>query len=438
MQKVNHQERSRSVVEVVGSADGAAGLDEKSWAELAAPAKRILALAIAKAVEEEASDIQFQSDCAVYFCTNQRHYAHTFPNLSEYGSLNDKLVGAIYRVLWDNRVLNTSYSAFKVPDSPLEALRQGDGTVDFACEGGPLSIGLPDEARLRVQAFSSMNGLCLTLRVLRQKMMKLEELRLPEIVYDGLLRTVAKKEGIGFICGPTGSGKTTTAAGLIDHVRRNYQRHIVTIEDPIEYAFSRRLEGGARSTAPDTWTKSLITQQEVGLNVPSFYEGLRTSLRKHPDIIFVAEMRDGETAATALEAAETGHLVLTTLHTASCSSSVSRIMSFFQDPARAVQVVEDLAERVSFVLVQRLVPTIDGGVTLCCEWFDVQSRQERNAIRNYATKGNKVAIENELNKGKNLEFNTELKRLLNDGRIDQDTLDRFLVEKADENAKPPR
>lgn len=159
-----------------------------------------------------------------------------------------------------------------------------------------------------------------------------------------VLNMSTKPHGLILITGPTGSGKTTTIASLIDYVNRNHNRHIITLEDPIEYVFENR--------------KSIIDQREIGVNTTSFAKGLRASLRQDPDVIMVGELRDLETIQTALTAAETGHLVLSTLHTNDASQTIDRIIDVFP-PNQQQQTRTQLAAVLNGVISQRLIPTID-------------------------------------------------------------------------------
>jgi twitching motility protein PilT len=176
-----------------------------------------------------------------------------------------------------------------------------------------------------------------------------EDLALPPVI-----RKLAEEErGIILLTGTTGSGKSTTLAAMIDHMNRTMQKHIVTIEDPIEFLHPDRT--------------SIINQREVGMDTASFKRALRRVLRQDPDVILIGEMRDEETVQTALSAAETGHLVLSTLHTVDATEAINRIIDFFpphqQQQARAM-----IAGTLKGIVSQRLVPTADGsGRVACCE-----------------------------------------------------------------------
>jgi twitching motility protein PilT len=175
------------------------------------------------------------------------------------------------------------------------------GSVDFAFEAPAAELQLPAGKRLRVNVFTHLTGLSAALRPLWETIPSLEELHLP----SRLLALVGPPSGLVLVAGLAGSGKSTTLAVLVEHLGATRARHIVTLEDPIEFVFARR--------------RSVVHQREVGTHIDSFASGLRAALRESPDVILVGELRDRETIALALTAAETGHLVLATIHSASSS-----------------------------------------------------------------------------------------------------------------------
>jgi twitching motility protein PilT len=210
------------------------------------------------------------------------------------------------------------------------------------------SYSIPGVARFRVNAFVQRGWVSIVCRAIPFQIKTAEELLLPAVIDE-----IADEErGLILLTGTTGSGKSTTLAAMIDHINTNYAKHIVTIEDPVEFLH---------------WDKlSIINQREVGEDTASFARALRRVLRQDPDVILVGEMRDEETVRTALSAAETGHLVLSTIHTVDAAESVNRIIDFFpqteQRQARAM-----LAGTLKAVVSQRLVPTPDrlGRVATC-------------------------------------------------------------------------
>ena len=225
-------------------------------------------------------------------------------------------------------------------ETKLESFR-AEKEVDF-------SYSIPGLARFRVNAFVQRGSVSLVCRAIPFQIKSAEELLLPNVINE-----IADEErGLILMTGTTGSGKSTTLAAMIDHINSRYAKHIVTIEDPVEFLHRDKA--------------SIINQREVGEDTASFARALRRVLRQDPDVILVGEMRDEETVRTALSAAETGHLVLSTIHTVDASESVNRIIDFFpqteQRQARAM-----LAGTLKAVVSQRLVPTADrtGRVASC-------------------------------------------------------------------------
>ena len=208
------------------------------------------------------------------------------------------------------------------------------GSTDLAC-----TLDAAGESRrFRANLFRHQGGLCLTLRPIRDRVPTLEELGLPR----SLATLGALLDGMVLLNGPAGSGKSTTLAALVGEINRTRAAHVITLEDPIEYLHTPQ--------------RSLIHQREVGVHVESFSTGLRAALRESPDVILVGEMRDLETIALALTAAETGHLVLSTLHSGTGAMAIDRIIDVFPDVQQA-QVRTQLAAVLRAVVTQRLLPT---------------------------------------------------------------------------------
>jgi twitching motility protein PilT len=208
-----------------------------------------------------------------------------------------------------------------------------DGSVDFA-------FSFRERNRFRCSLYLQKGTLALALRLIPRKMLSLDEIGMPPAV-RGLLTL---PRGLVLVTGPTGSGKTTSLAGMLDIINRSATSHIITIEDPIEYIHEH--QGG------------MFHQREVGADVPSFAEGLRRALRQDPDVILVGEMRDLETMETAITAAETGHLVFSTLHTTGAGRTVDRIVDAF--PAhQQEQIRVQLSSNLRAVISQLLIPRID-------------------------------------------------------------------------------
>jgi twitching motility protein PilT len=224
-----------------------------------------------------------------------------------------------------------------------------DNEVDF-------SYGIPGLARFRVNAFRQRGTVSVVMRVIPFGVKTVQELGLPPVISE----LAEEERGLILLTGTTGSGKSTTLAAIIDHINETRKCHIVTIEDPIEYLHKDR--------------NSIINQREVGMDTASFSRAMRRVLRQDPDVILIGEMRDEETVRTALSAAETGHLVLSTVHTLDAPESVNRIIDFFQ-PHEQNQARAMLAGTLKGVVSQRLVPTRDGqGRVAVCEIMRMTGR----------------------------------------------------------------
>jgi len=196
--------------------------------------------------------------------------------------------------------------------------------------------------QFRINIFQENDGICAAIRALSLEIPKVEEVGFPNTVWQDIINL---KQGLVLLTGITGAGKSTTIASLIDKISEKSACRIITVEDPIEYLFQQKY--------------SLISQREVGRDVKSFLHGLRSMLREDPDIIFVGEMRDPETIAMTLMAAETGHLVFSTLHTRDVAGTVTRILDYF--PAgRQQEVRNQLSLGLSYIISQKLVPRKDG------------------------------------------------------------------------------
>jgi twitching motility protein PilT len=220
--------------------------------------------------------------------------------------------------------------------------------VDFSFE-------IAEVARFRVNAFRQRGLISLACRAIPAKISTIEQLALPDVV-----RELAEEErGIVLLTGTTGSGKSTTLAAMIDHMNVTMNKHIVTIEDPIEFVHQDK--------------RSVINQREVGMDTKSFERALRRVLRQDPDVILVGEMRDEETVRTALSAAETGHLVLSTVHTVDASESINRLLDFFP-PHQHNQARSMIAGTIRGVISQRLVPGANGGRVAVCEILRMTGR----------------------------------------------------------------
>jgi twitching motility protein PilT len=222
------------------------------------------------------------------------------------------------------------------------------GDLDIAYE----DVNLP---RFRVNAFRQRGHISFAFRVIPKNVPNFEQLDLPK----GIRRLAEEHRGLVLVTGATGSGKTTTLAAMIDHINQTRHQHIVTIEDPIEILHSDR--------------SCIVNQREIGLDTSDFMQALRRALRQDPDVILIGELRDAETAQTALQAAESGHLVLSTLHTVDAAETIGRMVEFF--PEGKQQMIRSIMAGVlRGVISQRLLPRADGGRIAAVEIMVTNSR----------------------------------------------------------------
>lgn len=220
-----------------------------------------------------------------------------------------------------------------VPERLLDTLKEY-GEVDF-------SYAIPNQGRYRVNVFRQRGSYALVIRIINTSIPKPELLGLP----PSIVELTKKKRGLVLVTGPTGSGKSTTLASLLDIINTYYNCHIITLEDPIEYLHKHK--------------KSIVNQREIGTDSRSFANALRVVLREDPDVILVGEMRDFETIEVAITAAETGHLVFSTLHTIGAVNTVDRIIDVFP-PHQQQQIRVQLSAVLEGVVSQQLIPTADG------------------------------------------------------------------------------
>jgi len=249
---------------------------------------------------------------------------------------------------------------------------QEEGGTDYGFAYG-------DAARFRVSVFRQKGNISIVLRQIPNKILTFEEIGLPKIC-AALCR---RPRGLFLVTGPTGSGKTTTLATMINYINENFDRHIVTVEDPIEYYHPHK--------------KSIINQREVGVDVPSFSEALRRVLRMDPDVILVGELRDLETIAAAIRAAETGHLVFGTVHTISAAGTVNRIIDVFPVDQQE-QIRTQLSGNLIAVLSQELCPLATGRGRVAAYEFMVVTPAIANLIRENKT----YRIDSSIQTGKKL------------------------------------
>ena len=242
-----------------------------------------------------------------------------------------------------------------------------------------LSFSYEDKARFRVNVYFQRGYMAAALRLIPAQVKSIEELRLPPILHD----FTRLSQGFVLVVGPAGHGKSTTLAAMLDEVNHKRTDHVITIEDPIEYLFVQ--------------DKCIISQREVHSDTPTFHRALRTLLRQDPDVVMIGEMRDPESISTAMTAAETGHLVFSTLHTNSATQTIDRIIDSFP-PEQQGQVPSQLSATLVAIVSERLIPRIDGGRVPACEIMIVNSAI-RNLIRERKTYQIDLVIETSLQEG---------------------------------------
>ncbi len=261
------------------------------------------------------------------------------------------------------------------------------------------SYRIDGKGRFRVNFFHQIRGLSAVFRAIPEVPKNCEELGIPPV----MTQLAMKNRGLILLTGPTGSGKSTTLAAMVDHINQNKQCHIITVEDPVEYFHHSN--------------QSLINQRELGATTHSFANALRAALREDPDVILVGEMRDLETISLALTAAETGHLVLSTLHTSSAVKAVDRIIDIFPSSQKG-QIRSMMSESLEAVIAQKLIPTKDGkGRAPACEVMIATT-----AIRNLIREDRIFQIESVMQSGGVEGMQTldqDLQRLVSQGTIER-------------------
>jgi twitching motility protein PilT len=277
------------------------------------------------------------------------------------------------------------------PDRCQQELQERGG-ADFAIE-------YLDGTRFRVAIFKQRGNIGMVLRRIPSQFLTFEQMGMP----DAIKRLITRPRGLLLVTGPTGSGKTTSLASMINFINENYDRHIITLEDPIEYYHTHK--------------KSTINQREIGVDCPEFKEGIRRALRMDPDVILVGEMRDLETIHAAIEAAETGHVVFATLHTSSASGTINRIIDVFPKESQD-QIRTQLSTALIGVLSQTLLPRKPDGLVACYEMMVVTP-----AIQNLIRENKTYRIDSSIQTGRKhgmFLLDESLFRLWKDGVVEKE------------------
>jgi twitching motility protein PilT len=322
------------------------------------------------AIAGGASDVHLKIDAPVIFRINRQLVAIEAPKPERE---------------WLNQVVHTM--------TPIHLKRslEENREIDF-------SYYVPGVGRFRTNLFQQRGEFCLSMRYVKTQVPSFEELGLLPV-----LRKLAESpRGIVLVAGSTGSGKSTTLAAMLEHINATFKKHIITLEDPIEFVFEDN--------------QSVIEQREVGLDTTSFEAGLKNILRQDPDIIMIGEMRDSISFTAAMSAADTGHLVLSTLHTTNAAQSVTRILDFFRADERE-QIRRQLAGTLQAVICQRMVTTLTGSVTPALEIM-INTGTVRKLIEENRLDKLPAAIETGIEDGMQ-NFNHALLTLVKDRKVSE-------------------
>jgi twitching motility protein PilT len=325
---------------------------------------------LAAAVEGGASDIHLKVDAPIIFRINRKLIAVEGPQPT---------------TPWMETVLEN------IVPKHSKAQLEREHECDF-------SYYLPNTGRFRTNCFYQRGSPCLAMRFVKTKVPSFEELGL----LPQLKQIAEAPRGIVLLAGTTGSGKSTTLAAMVEHINANCRKHIITLEDPIEYVFEDN--------------QSVVEQREIGLDTLSFAQGLKYVLRQDPDVIMIGEMRDAISFSAAMSAADTGHLVLSTVHTTNAAQSVGRILDFFK-PDERDQIRRQLAGTLQAVICQRMVPTVAGSMTPAQEIL-INSGTVRKLIEENRLEKLGAAIETGGEEGM-LNFNQHLFTLVKEGKVSQ-------------------
>jgi twitching motility protein PilT len=319
-------------------------------------------------IEQGASDVHLKAGTPVVFRVSRELIAVDFTPPTEQ---------------WINSVVE------QILPKHLQKRLEEEREVDF-------SYFVPGVGRFRTNLFQQRGQWCLAMRHVKTRVPSFDELGLP-----GQVTTIAESpRGIVLVAGSTGCGKSTTLAAMVEHINNNFKKHLITLEDPIEYVFEDN--------------QSVIEQREVGLDTLSFHHALRHVLRQDPDIIMIGEMRDDISFTAAMSAADTGHLVLSTLHTTNAAQSVGRILDFFRADERE-QIRRQLAGTLRAVVCQRMATTVEGVVTPALEIL-INTALVRKLIEENRLDKLPAAIETGVEDGM-ITFNQSLFNLVKAGKV---------------------
>ena len=317
---------------------------------------------------------------------------HITVDLSPVARINGKFKKLSNELLSNNDVYNL---VNQITDESLMNKIKEYGDVDF-------SVSLPNRHRARVNIYKQKNNYAMALRIIPNNIPKFEELKLPEVMRE----FTKKQKGLVLITGPTGSGKSSTLASLIDLINENRECHIITLEDPIEYIHTHK--------------KSIVNQREIGRDSKNFNSALKSSLRQDPDVILIGEMRDAESISIALRAAETGHLVFSTMHTIGAAKTIDRIIDTFES-SKQQQIRSQLSTACTGIVSQQLIPTIDEKSRIVATEVMITNTAISNLIRE-----NKIyQIQNIIqtaSKQNMFSMDQDISRLYKQGLISKETL----------------
>jgi len=375
------------------------------------------------------SDVQIRSELPVYIETHKGMEC-----LDHLGILKSPDVYEIYRELLRNREsashgFGEEESAEDRGDRKIEeavASFQEKHVDDFSCNGIFVVATGKTSGRLRIQVHLSASGLGITCRILNDSIPELASLGIDQDTAEMLRIAVQRRAGLCLVTGPTGSGKSTTLAAIIDWLRRNHNKHIVTVEDPVEYQYPSDMDDphvpGAKMMSP-----SIVTQQEVGRDLASYRQGLKDVLRKAPHVILLGEIRDREAMETCMEAAQTGHLVLSTLHTTGAVKTMGRILEMYPRENHPA-VLSRLSEILIFIHSQGLLRGVDGRV-LTYEFLQNNEDAVSSAIGGY-DRGAR-ALEDVIKRAGNIAWDEKLTSLFEEGKISRETFENSRMHRED-------